>query len=118
MVCYYGTVHATTTTPRASDDLYKPIVFALLFFLKIERVKELYRELELEDVYAKYEEKTHKEIKELIAKVEDIPHAVRRRYDSSIFFSIFVFGVLSRAGSEEKRDLGGYYLCACSHGSR
>lgn len=43
---------------------------------QIERVKELYRELELEAVYAKYEEETHKQIKELIAKVEDIPHAV------------------------------------------
>ncbi|CAN0232238.1 unnamed protein product, partial [Ectocarpus sp. 4 AP-2014] len=43
---------------------------------KIERVKELYRELKLEEVYAKYEEDTHKQIKELIAKVEDIPHAV------------------------------------------
>ncbi|CAM9169892.1 unnamed protein product, partial [Ectocarpus sp. 12 AP-2014] len=43
---------------------------------KIERVKELYRELKLEEVYAKYEDDTHKQIKELIAKVEDIPHAV------------------------------------------
>lgn len=41
-------------------------------------MKELYRELELESVYAKYEEETHKQIKELIAKVEDIPHAVSR----------------------------------------
>ena len=43
---------------------------------QIERVKELYRELELEDVYAKYEEETHSQIKELIAKVDNIPHAV------------------------------------------
>ena len=40
-------------------------------------MKELYRELELEAVYAKYEDETHKQIKELIAKVEDIPPAVR-----------------------------------------
>ena len=39
-------------------------------------MKQLYRELELEDVYAKYEEETHSQIKELIAKVDDIPHAV------------------------------------------
>lgn len=30
-------------------------------------------------MYAKYEEETHKQIKELIAKVEDIPHEVRSR---------------------------------------
>lgn len=42
-------------------------------------MKDLYRELELEAVYAKYEEETHKQIKELIAKVEDIPHAVSER---------------------------------------
>lgn len=39
-------------------------------------MKELYREMNLEAVYAEYEEATHKQIKELIAKVEDIPHAV------------------------------------------
>lgn len=43
---------------------------------QIERVKELYRELELEAVYARYEEETHKQIKELIARVDDIPRAV------------------------------------------
>lgn len=43
---------------------------------QIERVKELYRELDLESVYKDYEEKTHKEIKELIAKVDDVPRAV------------------------------------------
>lgn len=39
-------------------------------------MKELYRELGLEKVYEEYEEKTHKEIKELIATVDDIPKAV------------------------------------------
>eukprot|EP00903_Cladosiphon_okamuranus_P010630 g10052.t1 len=52
---------------------------------KIKRVKELYRELELEAVYAKYEEETHKQIKELIAKVEDIPHAVFDQFIDKIY---------------------------------
>ncbi|CBN75787.1 Farnesyl pyrophosphate synthase [Ectocarpus siliculosus] len=52
---------------------------------KIERVKELYRELKLEKVYAKYEEDTHKQIKELIAKVEDIPHAVFHQFIDKIY---------------------------------
>lgn len=43
-------------------------------------MKELYRELDLEGVYARYEEETHKQIKELIAKVDHIPHAVRLRW--------------------------------------
>lgn len=40
-------------------------------------MKALYRDLDLESVYYKYEEETHKQIKELIAKVEHIPHEVR-----------------------------------------
>ncbi|CAM9470845.1 unnamed protein product [Ectocarpus sp. 8 AP-2014] len=52
---------------------------------KIERVKELYRELKLEEVYDKYEEDTHKQIKELIAKVEDIPHAVFHQFIDKIY---------------------------------
>lgn len=59
-----------------------------MLWVKIERIKELYRELELERVYAEYEEKTHKEIKALIAKVDNIPHAVRAR---RVFLSSFVF---------------------------
>ncbi|CAM9751119.1 unnamed protein product [Scytosiphon promiscuus] len=52
---------------------------------KIARVKELYRELKLEAVYAEYEEATHKQIKELIAKVEDIPHAVFHQFIDKIY---------------------------------
>ncbi|CAM9425222.1 unnamed protein product [Pylaiella littoralis] len=52
---------------------------------KIERVKGLYRELDLEGVYARYEEETHKQIKELIAKVDNIPHAVFHQFIDKIY---------------------------------
>lgn len=51
--------------------------FCRLPLYQIERVKALYRDLDLESVYYKYEEETHKQIKDLIAKVEHIPHEVR-----------------------------------------
>ena len=41
-------------------------------------MKALYRDLDLESVYYKYEEETHKQIKDLISKVDHIPHEVRK----------------------------------------
>lgn len=46
----------------------------------------MYRELELEKLYKEYEEKTHAEIKALIAKVEDVPHAVSEPTGTGVFY--------------------------------
>ncbi|CAN0143490.1 unnamed protein product [Ascophyllum nodosum] len=52
---------------------------------KIERVKALYRDLDLESVYYKYEEETHKQIKDLISKVDHIPHEVFHQFVDKIY---------------------------------
>ncbi|CAM9628183.1 unnamed protein product [Discosporangium mesarthrocarpum] len=52
---------------------------------KIEAVKKLYRELELEKAYKEYEDGACKEIKELIAEVVDIPHAVFHQFIDKIY---------------------------------
>ncbi|CAM9703001.1 unnamed protein product [Choristocarpus tenellus] len=52
---------------------------------KIEKIKALYRELDLEGAYKEFEEKTFKEIKALIAKVDDIPRAVFDQFIDKIY---------------------------------
>lgn len=52
---------------------------------RVDKVKALYRELQLEEVFNAYEEQSHSEIKDLIAEVTDVPTDVYNFFIKRIY---------------------------------
>mmetsp|Transcript_4108 Transcript_4108/g.6270 ORF Transcript_4108/g.6270 Transcript_4108/m.6270 type:complete len:479 (-) Transcript_4108:8-1444(-) len=53
--------------------------------VKVEKVKEIYRELNLSQVFATYEERSYKTIQALIAEVNDVPRDVFNNFVQRIY---------------------------------